>query len=156
MVSDDVTIRLGVDTTQADAEIATLQSKIDRQATEWQLKRQQIINEMQNISSGISDIFMAVRLAAQVTGQALDPIFNALMATVSATVSLMIATATALAAGSVGILGWISIALTAAAVGYNVAQFGRLLAEKQVLDARLMSVESRVAAAARSGGVMFG
>jgi len=177
MVSN-VTINVGVDDSSAQATLAQLQTKIDAQQVawaerrseaniavdalkakidaqqrEWEIKRQQILAEMRDVSMGINQLFTSIRLVVSIAGEAIDPIYSALMSIISGTVSLMLATATAITAGSFGILGWIGLALAAAAIGLQVGQTAKLLIERQMVENRLSTVEGKLA---RYGGLTGG
>ncbi len=144
MSSDEVAILLTLDDSQAEAEVADLQGKIDRQQQEWAQFRRQTIREMNEIARGMAITVSSIRLVARVAGITIDPIMNALMTLVSSAVSLMIATATAMAASSFGILTGAALILSAAAFGLQAAKTAELIATSEMLKEMLSGVETRL------------
>lgn len=144
-----VTISIGVDTTEGNVAVDALQAKIDRQQGEWKQARIQIMNEIREVSRGINMLFQSIRLAVAITGQSIDPVFSALMSIISGTVSLMLATAAALATSV--ILAGVGVALGAAALGLQLGQTAKLIIERKMVSDRLRNIEARIAKYAAIG-----
>jgi len=143
-VSEKVTIALNIDSTDADTELSTLQERIDAQVDDWRIKRQMIINQLQEINRGISLVMQSVRMAVRVTGGALDPIQSALLALIGSTTSIIITTAVALAMSSFGLLIGVSLALAAFAYGMNLSQTAKVIADFIAVQERFASVEAQI------------
>ena len=143
-MSEKVTIALNIDSTDADTELSTLQERIDAQVDDWRIKRQMIINQLQEINRGISLVMQSVRMAVRVTGGALDPIQSALLALIGSTTSIIITTAVALAMSSFGLLIGVSLALAAFAYGMNLSQTAKVIADFIAVQERFASVEAQI------------
>jgi len=144
MVTDETTINLLLDDTDVQAKLAKNQEAIDAQAADWRSKRNQILLEMHAINQGIGLMIQSIRLAVKATGQALDPVANALLSLISSTSSIIIATATALAAGSLGVLTGAALALAAFAYGFSLAQTAKVIAESESLKAAFAGINARL------------
>lgn len=149
-MTENVTITLTADDSQAQAKVSELQQKIDQQQQEWALIRRETIQQMNEINRGINMTIQAVRLTARYTGQALDPVFNSLLTLVSSTVSLVIATATMIAASSLGILAGVALTLAAAAYAYQLGQTARLIADSEEIKEKFARVDAQLADLGRS------
>lgn len=151
MVSREVEVRIIMDDSDPVAKLAKNQGGIDRQEAEWSAARQKILLEMHSMNLAIGLIVQTVRQVVRATGQTLDPIQSALLSMVTSTSSLIIATATAMAAGSLGILAGAALALAAFAYGFQIAQTVKIQADMEKFkgdfaeaNARLMRMEGVV------------
>lgn len=143
-MSEQVTIDVVVDSTQAAAEWKALQGKVDGQVREWRAQRQVIIHELSQVQQGIGLLVRAIRMTAEATGTALDPMQNALLGLVSSTTSLIVSTAIALTAGSLGILAGVAIGMAAFAYGMEIAHTVKLLADFKTLRESMGEVQMRM------------
>ncbi len=149
-MSKEVTVRIIMDDSDAEAKVAKQQQAIDTQAAEWTAARRQILLEMHAINLSISLMVQTVRMAVRFTGQTLTPIQNALLSMVSSTSSLIIATATAMAAGSLGLLVGAALALAAFAYGFQLAQTAIIYAGMEKVKADFAASDARLANLART------
>ena len=145
-----------------DSQVATTQEAIDAVVKDWRQQRQQMVSEMHEIGTGINLLIRGIRTVAEATGTVLDPMQNALLGLVSSTTSLLISTAVALTAGSLGILVGIGLGLSAFAYGMQVAStikigadFAALRASLEGVQTRLSNIEQARMIASSVGGVMF-
>ena len=141
----DITAQVIFDDSDMVAKTAKNQAAIDTQAAEWRTKRQQILLEMHSINLGIGLMVQTVRMAVRATGQTLDPIQSALLSMVSSTSSLIIATATAMAAGSLGLLAGAALALAAFAWGFQLAQTAKIQADMEKFKGDFAEANMRLA-----------
>jgi hypothetical protein len=144
-VSKDVIIPLTIDDSDMNAKVAAQQSAIDTQAEDWRRKRNEILLQMHSINLGIGLMVQTVRMAVRATGQTLDPIQSALLSMVSSTSSLIIATATAMAAGSLGLLAGAALALAAFAWGFQLAQTAKIQADMEKFKGDFAAANARLA-----------
>ena len=159
MVSDAITIFLGVDTTQLDAELMVTQGKIDSVVSAWQNHRREIM-----MSLGIVNQMIGIvsKIASKVTdelGKAMLKMVQSLLAVVNATVSAMIAVAAGYA--STGVLAPIGAAVAAFAAGLGIGQSiaisiveAQLIADLMGVNTRLSTVERQQQAASQFRSMM--
>lgn len=140
----DITAQVIFDDSDMVAKTAKNQAAIDRQGEEWRAKRQQILLEMHSMNLAIGLIVQTVRQVVRATGQTLDPIQSALLSMVSSTSSLIIATATAMAAGSLGILAGAALALAAFAYGFQIAQTIKIQADMEKFKGDFAEANARL------------
>lgn len=151
-MSNNNIVIFDVDTATGEAKVATLQDKIDLQQQEWTLIRRETLAQMSEIGRGINLTIQAIRFTARLSGQALNPIFNALLSVVASTTSLVLATAAIIATSSLGVLSGVAITLSAAALSYQVGQTARLIADNEELQASLRSIEAKLDSVSTFGG----
>lgn len=140
----DITAQVLFDDSDMVEKTAKNQAAIDRQTAEWRAKRQQILLEMHAINLGITTMIGTIRLAVQVTGQALTPVQNALLGMISSTTSIIIATATAMAAGSLGLLTGAALVLAAGAFGFSLAQTAIVIKNSEEMRAAFAAIDARL------------
>ena len=144
-MSEKVTIAIDVDTTEAETELLTLQERVDAQVNDWRIKRQMIINQLQEINRGISLAIQALRMAIKATGQALDPMQSALLALIGSTASIIITTSIALAMASFGLLVGVALALAAFAYGMQIAETAKAVSTFLSLKEKFGSMDADIA-----------
>ena len=143
-MSEKVTIAIDVDTTEAETELLTLQERVDAQVNDWRIKRQMIINQLQEINRGIGLVMQSIRMAVRATGGALDPMQSALLALIGSTTSIIVTTAVALAMASFGLLTGVALALAAFAYGMNLSQTAKVFADFIAVQERFASIEAQI------------
>lgn len=141
----DLTAQVLFDDSDMQEKLVKNQAAIDAQAAEWRAKRQQILMEMHSINLGIGLIIQSIRMTVRVTGQTMDPVANALLSMVSSTTSIIIATATAMAASSLGILTGAALFLSAYAWAFSLAQSIKILEQSEELKASFADINARLA-----------
>lgn len=144
MSEGSITIAIVANDTQAQATYKDLQGKIDAQVRDWRAQRMVIIHELGQVQQGIGLLVRAIRMTAEATGTALDPLQNALLGLVSSTTSLIISTALALTAGSLGILAGVAIGMAAFAYGMEIAHTAKLLADFKALRETMGEVQLKM------------
>ena len=141
----DVSISFLFDTTLAEAQLAEMQGKIDAQQADWAQKRREMLTELRNIAMGINLVVQTIRMAVRVTGQVLSPLYNALLSLVSSVTSVIIATATAMAAGSLGLLTGAALALAGIAFELQLITTVKIIAAQEETQAAFASINARLA-----------
>ena len=141
----DITAQVLFDDSDMVAKTAKNQAAIDRQAADWTAKRQQILLEMHSLNLGINLMVQTLRLVVRATGQTLDPIQGALLSMVSSTSSLIIATATAMAASSLGILAGASVVLASFAWSFQLVQTAKIWADMEKFKGDFQAINLRLA-----------
>ncbi len=143
-----------------DSEVDRTKQKIDDVMRQWSEDHKTITQQMNEVGMGIQLLIRGVRLTAEATGQALDPMQNALLGLLGSTTTIILSTATAITVGSLGILTGVGLGLAAFAYGMQVGQTARILesfgALKGILDAvigRLTAVEESGRFRAAMGGL---
>ena len=132
MVSEDLTVRLGLDLDQADADLGNWVNKLDGVTQKAREVRDEVYRTISTAMRGIQQMIQAIRLVPQILGMTLDPLQSALLSTVSATVALI--TSMAVITASTGILAWVGVILGAVAVGIQISSTTKIYAE--MLSAR--------------------
>jgi len=125
MVSNEVTIGINVDTTQANAQIMAVSGRVKEVVNEWFYARQTIIREIQTTVSQVSQAISLARQTISIVGETLDPFFSSLLTMVMSSVSTLLSIAAAMAATGVGIPA--SVAIGIIALGLNAVQTAKIL-----------------------------
>ena len=125
-----------------DSEVDETQKKIDKQQQEWAITRRETLQQLNSIALGINLTIQAVRITARASGKALDPIFSSLLTLVGSTTSLILATASIMAASSLGVLTGVALTLAGAAYGYQVGQTIQLMADREKMQTTLDNIEA--------------
>ena len=144
MSDGTVSIGVYVNDSQALAQLQSYRKAVDAQVKEWRAQRQVMIHELSQIQQGIGLLVRAIRMTAEATGTALDPLQNALLGLVSSTTSLIISTAIALTAGSLGILTGVALGMAAFAYGMEIAHTAKLLADFKALRESMGEVQMKM------------
>jgi len=142
-----INISILFDMTQADAQLRDMQNKIDAQEQAWRQKRLELIREIQHVSHAINMLYQGLHIVVTVAGDALNPFFAALASVISSTVSLMLTTAAAITAGSMGTLAYIGAALSAAAIGISLGVAVRNEEMRKMTMSQIDRIRERVAMA---------
>lgn len=147
MSSDALLIFLGIDSTQAEAELDSLDARIDTTFREWDRTRSEIMRGMSYVNQAIG---LVVRMAGKVideTGRSMLQVIQSLFSTVAATTNVMLA-----AAGgyiSTGVLAPVGLALMAFAAGFNAGQTAALIQKQAELQAEFSNIGRRIGAVER-------
>ncbi len=129
-----------------DTEAVKTQSAVDAQVADWKQKRAVIMRQLSEVAQGITVVTRSLRLVAQATGRALDPMHSALLGLLGTTTSLILATATAITTGSLGILTGVGLALGAFALGMQTTQTVKISADFAELRGTLLQAVNRLSA----------
>ncbi len=143
MVSD-VNVTIGVDTTAAIGDIEDVKGRIDTVVRLWNENRREIMLGLSIVNNLMSVTTRIANKVTDETGRALVKVLNSLLAVVSNTVSVLIATATAYAA--TGILAPIAAALAAFTAGFSVGQSVAILQTQATVLAEMSDVRVRLTA----------
>jgi hypothetical protein len=156
-------LRIMADTTEAESAIDRVRVKVDEVVAGWRQSRAEILQGLRDVSQVINYTLQTFRLAVRAVGGSLDPMQSAILGMISATVSMMLATATAMAAASLGILGGFALALASAAFGISIATSAKVIQDflsiKENMDALEAKVAETIKLAATSrlvGGINLG
>jgi len=141
-VSDDVIVRVGVDTTEADADITTMTAKLDAVTQKAREVRDDVYRTVSTAMRGIQQMIQAIRMIPQILGMTLDPLQSALLSTLSATVALMTSMAVALTPTPLVLVG---IALGAAAVGIQISSTIKIAAEMSAAYDAVEGIKANIA-----------
>lgn len=145
VITSSVSVFVDVDLKEGEAKVLTLQQKIDQQQRDWEERRREILQQLNDIGRGINLTIQAVRTTARLTGATLSPMYNALLSLVSSTTSLVLSTATILAASSLGVLAGVSIAISTAALTFSAIQTAKLIADSEEFKGILEGIEQQLA-----------
>ena len=139
---DDVTIHLGLDTTEVNVKIDEVMAKADATFQKWAINRAQI---MQGISVVNQIMSVTTKIANKVmdeTGRAMLRVMSSLLSVVTQTTSTMLSVSAAYA--STGILAPIGAALAAFATGFNIGQTAAILQQEEIIKGMMGVVENRL------------
>lgn len=139
-----VTFGMNIDDSQAEAELADLQSKIDRTVEDWRRKRSEIYIQLSELNRSVGLIIQTVRMAAESTGQTIKPYQNAMLNMISSTTSIMLATSAAM--GATTILAGAALALAAYAYGFNMAQSAYIIVTSEELKRDIDNIAAQLRA----------
>lgn len=145
VITSNASVFVDVNLTEGEAKVTSLQERIDQQQRDWEEKRREILQQMNAIGRGINLTIQAVRTTARLTGQALSPMYNALLSLVGSTTSLVLSTATILAASSLGVLAGVSIAISTAAITFSAIQSAKLIADSEDFKNIIAGIEQQLA-----------
>jgi len=127
-MSDDVTIRVHVDTTEVESSIAATQAQADAAVKEWRMRRMEIIQGVREGLTLISSMMSSFRMAMSLLGQQIDPFFSSLVSMVIATTSMILSAATVISGTGIG--ATIGAYMFAVAMTFNLITLGKLVADK--------------------------
>lgn len=123
---------LMLDMEQAWAELRAFKEAADKQTLQWKVDRNTLLRQIREGFTMISSLMASFRQMMSVFGQSVDPFFSALIGMVLAMASLLISSATTLAATVVG--GPLAAIIFGLAVGFQIIAIGKLVADKQKTD----------------------
>ena len=149
MVSDRVTIFLGIDADEAFQEIAAVKGAADEQARLWKIQRNTILRQIREGFTLISSLMSSARMAFSLIGAQIDPFFSALIGMVLSTASMLISAASTLALTGVG--GVAAAVLFGLAIGFQVVTIAKLIADKERTDGILTSLSQAIASGSIGG-----
>lgn len=138
MVSDRITIYLGVDTTEAESSIDAVKAKADEVTRQWKIDRALLIQQVREGFMLISQMWSSFRQGMSLFGQQIDPFFGALIGMVLSTTSMLISSATAISATVLG--APVGAILFGVAVSFNIISIAKLIADKQASDGILTNI----------------
>ena len=128
MSEGSVTFAITADSTAAFASIAVLQEAIDQQARDWKIQRNTLMRQIREGFTLISSLMSSFRQAMSLIGAQVDPFFSALIGLVLSTTSMLISSATVLAATGVG--GVAAAILFGVAISFNILSLAKLADDK--------------------------
>jgi len=137
-VSDRVTIYIGADTTEAEADIEAVKAKADAVTKQWKIDRAVLVQQVREGFTLISQMWGTFRQAMSLFGQQIDPFYSALVGMVMSTTSMLISSATTLSATILG--APVGAILFGLAVSFNILTLAKLVADKQATDGILDSL----------------
>jgi len=142
MVSEQVIIDVLVNTGTAEAQLETLQGKIDETITWWKVHRRDVMLGLGAVNQLIA---ITAKIATQTTDEvskALTKMLQSLLAVVNSTVSALIAVATGYAATGIGIP--LAAAIAAFAAGMSIGQSIAITATQAQVLSELGAVQQRL------------
>ena len=101
-MSDDITIRLGVDTTDGYRDLRELEQETDRVVREWQVKHRTIQRSMAQVRMSMSTAVSMVRNIYTLMGRTISPLENALINVIETALESILRVHAAMAAGTFG------------------------------------------------------
>jgi hypothetical protein len=148
-VSDDVTIGIGVDTSEATVEFNTLMVKADEATKRAREARKKIMREISMATAALSSMLTSFSMAMSLLGAQVDTFFGALIGMTLSTVSMLVSIATGLAATGVGIPA--SIIVMGIAVSLQIITIAKLINDKMSSE----GIWNEIKRAAQKGIYMF-
>ena len=142
MVSEQVIIDVLVNTGTAEAQLETLQGKIDETITWWKVHRRDVMLGLGAVNQLIA---ITAKIATQTTDEvskALTKMLQSLLAVVNSTVSALIAVATGYAATGIGTI--LAAAIAAFAAGMSIGQSIAITATQSQVLSELGAVQQRL------------
>ena len=149
MVSDRVTIFLGLDADETFREIRDVKDAADQAVRDWKIQRNTMLRQIREGFTLVSQLMGAVRQAFAIFGAQIDPFFSALIGMVLSTASMLISSATTLALTGIG--GAAAAVVFGLAISFQILTLGKLVADKEKTDGIITSLSQAVASASSGG-----
>lgn len=127
-MSNNVTLGVSVDTSQAQVELSTLMKQVDAATIQAREARRKILREISMATAAVSSMLSSFSMAMSLIGGQVDAFYGALIGMTLSTISMIISIATGLAATGVGIPA--AAILMSVALFLNVATLTKLINEK--------------------------
>jgi len=132
-VSNRVTIHIGVDKTEADADIEAVKARSDAVVKEWRIRRMEIIQGVREAVTLMSTMMSSFRQFMTLVGAQVDPFFSALIGMTLSTISMILSVSAGLAA--TGVFAAAALALGTIAISMNVLVMSKLINDRTgILD----------------------
>lgn len=141
-MSEGLTFGVYADTTPFFNGIAEAQAARDKLVKEWGETRREIIHGVREGFMMVNSLISSYRQVISLMGTTIDPVFDAMVAMLSATVSMMLSIATAYKATLV--LSPLGAVVTAVAIGLSILSYSNLMRGQFEVLAALAKVESRM------------
>ncbi len=151
-MSEGVTFSVNVDTAAAQMELTTLMTMTDEAVRKMVVARQKIIRGVREGLYMVSSLIGSYRQAISLIGGTIDPIFDAMLTMLSATVSMMLAIAAAYT--STIAMAPLGAVVAGIAIGLSILSYANLIASQAQIIATLANLEAQMPKPVR--GVAFG
>jgi len=138
----DVTITVGVDATQAEAEMAAIQTQADAVVKDWAEKRRTILSQVREAFTTIQSLISSFRMAMSLFGDQIHPFYDALFSIVASTVSLLLSVAAAFASSV--ILSPYAVVIAGIAIGLNILTTAKLIIDKATIMASFEDMKTQL------------
>lgn len=138
----DVTITVGVDATQAEAEMAAIQTQADAVVKDWAEKRRTILSQVREAFTAVQSLISSVRSAMSLFGEQLSPFYDALFGIVASTVSLLLSVAAAFYSSVV--LSPYAVVISGIAIGLNILTTAKLVIDKITIMASITEIQTKL------------
>lgn len=150
MVSEqNLIIKLGIDSSETNAEMTDLEQRGDAVVREWAQKRRQMERELQQTVSTINSVISLFRNAARMFGVVLDPVQEAMLMTIQAGLDTALAVAAMMSSTGVGtaagaIVASIAFSMSIVATAQAAAGIDDAQRQFAAVDATLASLERSI------------
>jgi len=144
----DVTITVGVDATQAEAEMEAVKAKADAVVKDWAEKRRTILSQVREAFYSVQSLIGSFRQAMSLFGDQIHPFYDALFGIVASTVSLLLSVAAAFASSVV--LSPYAVVIAGIAIGLNILTTAKLVIDKAEIMASFMDMKQQLSFIPRS------
>lgn len=138
----DVTITVGVDATQAQAELEQLEAQTDAVVRDWAEKRRTILSQVREAFYSVQSLISSFRMALSLFGDQIHPFYDALFSIVASTVSLLLSVAAAFTSSV--ILSPYAVVIAGIAIGLNILTWGKLVADKAAIMASFADMKAQL------------
>jgi len=137
----DVTITIGVDDSEANASIEAVKAKADAVVKDWAEKRRELLSQIRDAFGYVQSLISSFRSVMSLFDTQIHPFYDALLSIVTSTVSMMLAIATALAAGVV--TSPFAAVVAGIAIGLNILTTAKLIADKAAIMASFADMKAQ-------------
>lgn len=151
-MSDRVTFHVDVDTSTAQMELTTLMTMTDEAVKKMVEARQKIIRGVREGLYMVNSLISSYRQAVSLIGGTIDPIFDAMLTMLSATVSMMLAIAAAYT--STVAMAPLGAVVAGIAVGLSIVSYAKLMQSQAEILASMQDIHSQMPKPV--SGVAFG
>ena len=141
-MSEGVTFSVNVDTSAAQLELTTLMTMTDKAVAEMVKARQKIIAGVRQGMYMVNSLISSYRQAMSLFGQTIDPVFDAMLTMLTATVSMMLAIAAAYT--STIALAPLGAVVAGIAIGLNILSYAKLVQSQAEILATLAKVDAQM------------
>ncbi len=147
---------LVADSSDGFAKVKSLQDAINQQARDWQIQRNKLMREIREGFMLVSSLMMSFRQVMGIIGAQIDPFFSALVGLVLSTTSMLISSATVLAATGIG--GVAAAIMFGIAISFNILSLAKLADDQFKISEQMRTIKLAVQAQRRAapGRATFG
>jgi len=149
-MSDRVTIYLGMDTTEAEANIESVKAQADAVVKQWKIDRAILVQQVREGFTLISQMWSTFRQGMSLFGQTIDPFFSAMVGMVLSTTSMLISSATAISATVLG--APVGAILFGVAVSFNILTMAKLIGDKAETMGLFDAINQHIKSLGRNSG----
>ena len=151
-MSEGVTFSVNVDTAAAQMELTTLMTMTDKAVAEMVKARQKIIRGVREGLYMVTSLISSYRQAISLIGGTIDPLFDAMLTMLSATVSMMLAIAAAYT--STIAMAPLGAVVAGIAIGLSILSWAKMMQSQAEIVASLAKLDQQMPRPV--GGVQMG